>query len=95
MSYDKNETVNTDRVMSLVVTGLDMFAMSVIVEGKEFKVEAGSVYNEFARADLFATIIENLLDDDIIEEEHLLGMGVTQEEIDSITRGSDILSSRQ
>ena len=81
--------------MTAVLVGCEEFPRAATVSGKEYKVVSASVYNEISRNQLLENIISKLYDEDVIDEEKLLELGVTQEEIDTICYDTSILDERQ
>lgn len=90
-----SEFTTKNKYMTAVLVGCEEFPRTATVSGKDYKVCSASVYNEISRNQLLENIISKLYDDDLIDDEKLLGIGVTQEEINTICYDTSILDERQ
>lgn len=80
--------------MTAVLIGCQEFPREAVVGGLTYKVRAASIYDEIARNQLLENILSKLQDEDLIDDEYLLSIGVTQEEIDTFCYDTSILDER-
>ena len=81
--------------MTAVLVGCEEFPRTATVGDKEYKVCSASVYNEISRNQLLENIISKLYDEGLIDDEKLIELGVTQEEIDTFCYDTSILDERK
>lgn len=85
---------NKQSVMTCVLIGCDVFPREAIVDGVAYKAKSASVYDEIERNRLLENIITKAQEDGLIDDNWMLSVGVTQDEINCICYDTSILDER-